>query len=190
LVNDILRQGNLIQFEKLSYKAFQRQFGKSVGLRAPGMFILLLKRKAVSAGGSVNEFDARKARLSQVCHGCGTIEKKPLSQRWHECECGITAQRDLYSAFLAMCMEGESLNADYARNMWSGADTHLQAALRSAESVNGGCAPASFGLNRRRNRSSANSGQNVCETQVVVTDRNIGRRELVGANTTARTPRL
>jgi hypothetical protein len=69
------------------------------------MFVERLRRKSESAGGVVNEFPT-SLRLSQLCHGCGTIKGKSLSQRWHRCDCGIVAQRDLYSAFLAMCVKG------------------------------------------------------------------------------------
>lgn len=36
LCNRILRQGNIIKTERLSYRAFQKAFGKSVGCSAPG----------------------------------------------------------------------------------------------------------------------------------------------------------
>jgi hypothetical protein len=52
-----------------------------------------------------------------------------LSQRWHACSCGVVGPRDLYAAFLAMCMEGDTFNASV--------DTRLQAALNTAQSVNG-----------------------------------------------------
>ena len=111
--------------------------------------------------GEVFAFPTYTTRLSQVCHKCGTISKKPLSQRWHECECGIVAQRDLYSAFLAMCVEGEQLNAGYAQAAWPGVDTRLQAELSNAQHraqpANGQIAPSSFGLNsQRQNRSPGN----------------------------------
>jgi hypothetical protein len=86
-----------IKTEKFKYKAFQRLFGSSVGLRAPGMFVELLKRKAENAGGKVEEVSTYKTKLSQACY-CGKFVKKPLSQRWDKCSCGIVAQRDLYSA--------------------------------------------------------------------------------------------
>ena len=41
LVHEIVAVGNTIITEKISYRAWQKQFGKSVGLRAPGMFIEL-----------------------------------------------------------------------------------------------------------------------------------------------------
>jgi transposase len=146
LANRVLAMGNVVKTEKLSYRAFQRQYGRSVGKRAPGAFVATLRRKAEGAGGRVEEFSTYHTRLSQVCHGCGTIEKKPLSQRWHKCDCGTEAQRDLYSAFLARCVENDVLIADQARESWSAAGPLLQAAIRDAESANGGRKPASFGL--------------------------------------------
>ena len=43
-VHEIVAVGNTILLEKLSYKAWQKQYGTSVGLRAPGMFIKMLRR--------------------------------------------------------------------------------------------------------------------------------------------------
>jgi hypothetical protein len=43
-VHEILALGNTVILEKISYKAWQKQYGKSVGLRAPGMFVAFLKR--------------------------------------------------------------------------------------------------------------------------------------------------
>jgi len=106
LVNRVLGMGDTIKLEKVSYRAFQRRFGRSVGMRAPGMFVERLKRKAESAGATVVEFPTHTTRLSQTCHNCGRVVKKPLWQRWHVCECGIVAQRDLYSAFSLCAWKG------------------------------------------------------------------------------------
>jgi hypothetical protein len=101
-VHEIVAVGNTVVLEKLSYKAWQKQYGRSVGLRAPGMFVALLKRTVASTGGTLLEVPTRSTKLSQFCHGCGRCLKKPLSQRWHQCACGVgPVQRDLYSAFLA-----------------------------------------------------------------------------------------
>ena len=115
LANRILRQGKNIKTEKLSgvsfssqlrfsdenkYRAFQKNYGKSVKNRAPGMFMEILRRKAENAGGSVVEFSTKTTKLSQYCHKCGKYTKKPLSQRVHTC-CNLNIQRDVYSAFLA-----------------------------------------------------------------------------------------
>ncbi|MFN3286607.1 MAG: RNA-guided endonuclease TnpB family protein, partial [bacterium] len=133
LANRVLSMGRVIKTEKLSYRAMQRQYGRSVGVRAPGMFMSMLRRKAESAGGVVIEFPAHRTKLSQVCHGCGAVQKKPLSQRTHACECGVEMQRDLYSAFLARCVgEDGLLHADTARMRWSGAEPLLRAAWGSA----------------------------------------------------------
>lgn len=100
LVNDILRHGNTIYLEKVSYRSWQKMFGKSINYRAPSMFVSELKSKVEAAGGSVIEFPTGSTALSQMCQ-CGRKSKKKLSARWHRCECGVSAQRDLYSAFLA-----------------------------------------------------------------------------------------
>lgn len=153
MVNQILRMGHVVQLEKLSYRAFQRRYGKSVAMRAPGMFVEQLRRKAESAGVSVNEFPTYTTKLSQTCHNCGTVKKKPLSQRWHKCECGIEAQRDLYSAFLAMCVDDKTLNVDYASQAWSGVDMLLRAALSKIQTARDGHLPGSFGLGQSQSRS-------------------------------------
>jgi hypothetical protein len=81
LANRILRQGKCVKTEKLSYKAFQKMYGKSIQNRAPGMFLEILRRKAENAGGFVSEFSTKDTKLSQYCHKCGKYTKKPLSQR-------------------------------------------------------------------------------------------------------------
>ncbi|MBF0505168.1 MAG: transposase, partial [Candidatus Omnitrophica bacterium] len=151
MANRVLTMGKFINLEKLSYRAWQRMFGKSVGFRAPGMFVSMLRRKAESAGGVVNEFPVRN-RLSQTCHQCGTAEKKALSKRWHHCDCGIHAQRDLYSAFLAMNVVGDDLDMRQAVQAWPGAEPLLCHAMsRCDQTMIGEVRFASFGLNRSRN---------------------------------------
>lgn len=119
LVNTILKRGNQIKTEKLSYKSFQKNFGKSVGLRAPGMFIEKLKCKAENAGGHMEEINTYRTKLSQACQ-CGRYAKKKLSDRWHKCACGVKAQRDLYSAYLACFVQNNELIADQAQKAWPG----------------------------------------------------------------------
>ncbi|MFQ5616796.1 MAG: zinc ribbon domain-containing protein, partial [Anaerolineales bacterium] len=172
LINRILAQGNRIKTEKLSYKAFQQMFGKSVGTRAPGAFMSRLRLKAESAGGTVVEFSTRSTKLSRVCHGCGTLKKKPLSKRWHICDCGVVAQRDLYSAFLARYVEDDRLNVRLARENWPGTDFVLRAALSRIEPASGGHLPASFGLHRRLSRSSAMFSMQLVKTSDVVGHQN------------------
>jgi putative transposase len=106
LANRVLSQGKLIHTEKLSYLAFQRRYGRSVGRRAPGMFIAILSRKAASAGGKMAMINTSTTRLSQACV-CGAVAKKALSQRTHRCACGVEADRDLFSAFLIRHVDPE-----------------------------------------------------------------------------------
>lgn len=132
LVNEILSLGSTIKLEKLSYKAFQKLFGKSVGKRAPGEFVSHLKRKAESAGARVIEFSTHTTKLSQTCHQCGSIKKKSLSDRIHQCDCGILCQRDLYSAFLSKFVDDNLLQVGQAKSAWSGTEPFLLAAWKQA----------------------------------------------------------
>src|SRR5215472_11036747 len=51
LAHEIVAVGDTILTEKISYRAWQRQFGRSVGLRAPGMFLAILRRTEALTGG-------------------------------------------------------------------------------------------------------------------------------------------
>jgi hypothetical protein len=150
LANEVLRIGNKIKLEKVSYKGWQRRYGKSIGLRAPSMFVNCLLRKAESAAGETLIFSTAKTALSQTCQ-CGNKKKKSLSNRVHQCACGVVAQRDLYSAFLARFVDRETelLQAELARNSWSqGAELLLRRAWIKAvnNSRVDGRVPSSFGV--------------------------------------------
>jgi len=128
LANRILKLGKNIKTEKLSYRAFQKNYGKSVKNRAPGMFMEILRRKAENAGGSVVEFSTKTTKLSQYCHKCGKYTKKPLSQRVHTC-CNLNIQRDVYSAFLAgSVVENQKDTADVLKR-WRSMEAILQRAV-------------------------------------------------------------
>ena len=145
MINDLLRIGKDIKTEKISYKSFQKCFGKSVGLRAPGMFVEKLRRKAENAGGRVEEFNTWSTALSQMCQ-CGQKEKKKLYKRWHKCSCGVEAQRDLYIAYLACFVENDKLMVDQANKSWSGMDIALHAAIELLKQTIRGPVPSSLGL--------------------------------------------
>ena len=151
LANRILAHGTVIQMEKLSYRAFQKMFGRSIGFRAPGMFVSMLRRKAESAGGAVIDLPAGTLKLSQTCQ-CGHQRKKPLHERWHRCpDCGICAQRDLYSAYLAYHVSNDVLDKESATASWPGAESLLMQAVSRVqhESANAGnSVPQSFGVGR------------------------------------------
>ena len=65
--NKVLALGKIIKTEKPSYKAFQKNFGRSAAVRAPGMFVDQLTRKAENAGGSVEKQNTRATKLSPTC---------------------------------------------------------------------------------------------------------------------------
>ncbi len=156
-VHELVAQGNTLHTEKISYKGWQKRYGRSVGLRAPGMFMDHLRRTVASTGGTLHEVPTRTTKLSQLCHGCGKEVKKPLSQRWHQCACGVgPVQRDLYAAFLAAYLSPpDSLPscAQYAE-YWEGAEARLRAAHeRSIQRANAGqVLPQSMGIPRARAR--------------------------------------
>jgi hypothetical protein len=149
LAHRILALGSTFHLEQISYQAWQKQFGRSVGRSAPGMFVSLLSRLAASAGGQVVELNTRRARLSQRCH-CGAVVKKPLRQRWHVCDCGVSAQRDLYSAYLARFVNPDTsvLKARQAQEAWRRGEPLVQAAYQHArenQRASGRLRPSSFG---------------------------------------------
>ena len=154
LVHQIAAAGHTIITEKISYKGWQKRYGGSVALRAPGMLIAHLKRTVASTGGTLHEVPTRSTKLSQYCHGCGRFVPKPLSQRWHQCPCGIgPVQRDLYSAFLAAFLDpAKECIPSCARYVvpWEGAEACLQAAHeRVKERANEGqVLPRSMGIPR------------------------------------------
>ncbi len=132
LVNTVLSVGKYINIEKLSYKAFQKMFGRSVGKRAPGTFVSRLKQKAENASGYVNEFPTRNTKLSQRCV-CGAIKKKPLKERIHSCPCGVNQQRDLFSAYLALHVDGnDCFQVEQALSQFSGVESLLRSAWKRA----------------------------------------------------------
>jgi hypothetical protein len=108
LANELMSLGNEFYLEKVSLLAWQKLWGKSIQTRAPGTFLLMLQRKAVSANGSIVEFPPYEAKLSQRCE-CGRIHKKKLSERVHVCPCGIIMDRDLYSARLGTAVDQDGV---------------------------------------------------------------------------------
>jgi hypothetical protein len=149
LVNELMRVGTQLQIEKTSFRGWQKLYGKSVALRAPGMFVAHLKRTVAKTGGSLREVVTPTTKLSQYCHGCQTYVKKPLSQRWHQCSCGIgPVQRDLYSAFLLAYLPATDTTPSIAQEDWEGAEPRLLAAMECLlqRAREGQWVPRSFGI--------------------------------------------
>jgi hypothetical protein len=186
LCNKILRIGNNVKTEKLSYKSFQKNYGRSVSVRGPGMFVSEITRKAANAGGGVELINTHTTRLSQTCI-CGTVKKKSLSQRHHICSCGVTAQRDLFSAFLAKHCSNNTLGIHQANKDWSAAEPLLRRAMsRASETANRRSVPSSFGI-RRQSCSSVKDRSECIEVVDAVAARREPRRDAALA---VRTPWL
>jgi hypothetical protein len=151
LVHEIIRVGNDIRIEKVSYRGWQKRFGKSVGLRAPGMLVDHLRRTVAKTGGILHESPTRSTKLSQYCHGCRTYVKKSLSERWHQCACGVgPLQRDLYSAFLAAHLDPPDTIPSIAHDEWEGAELRLRAGMERLyqRAKEGQVLPRSVGIPR------------------------------------------
>lgn len=157
LVHRVLSLGNDVRTEKLSYKGFQRSFGRSSRTRAPGMFVARLRTEAEKWGATVTEFDARKTMLSQTCPKCGTLRKKKLSEREHQCSCGCTGHRDIISAYLATHVAGGRLDTASASKGWRGLCNVLRAVSGDKNAATGAAsAVVHGGRNRRQSTSHEN----------------------------------
>ena len=177
LSNEIIRRGKFVRSEKVSYLSFQKNFGKSVGRRAPGMLMGKVARKAASAGGQLEEISTYQTALSQTCF-CGEREKKPLSQRQHACKCGVKAQRDLFSAYLARHVYENKLDVAGARKGWPGVEPLLRAASSAFEMAKRRrSAPLSLPCLEGQSHSSAELGETVSEAGDVVAQESSCERE-------------
>jgi len=89
LVHEIVAPGNTILTEQIAYRARPQQFGKSVGLRAPGMFIAWLKRTGAAygrhPGGSSHAHHQTLAVLSWLRSVCAETVVAALAcvSLWH-----------------------------------------------------------------------------------------------------------
>jgi transposase len=142
LANDIIHLGDDLRIEKVSYKSWQRRFGKSVGVRAPGRFVDAVKCVvARTRTAQLHEIPTFQTKLSQYCHACGTYTRKKLSQRFHCCpHCGLghetLIQRDLYSAWLASQLDPTRLLFPSRGQLsihWQSMEACLSAALEDTQ---------------------------------------------------------
>jgi putative transposase len=93
----LVRRYGTIGVENLNIKGLSGgMLAKQVLDASWSAFVRFLSYKAEEAGRKVVEVDC--AYTSQTCPACGRIEKKKLSQRIHECECGYTTHRDIAAA--------------------------------------------------------------------------------------------
>jgi hypothetical protein len=122
--------GNLI-VEKTDKTEWAKDYGRSIGHKAPGMFESRLGLLANAGGGGLELVCTHATYLSSRCL-CGKRRKKMIEERKHTCGCfwfpeGTWADRDEFSAFLALYASGSRLDVDKARKNWAewGADCLL-----------------------------------------------------------------
>ena len=105
-----------IFFEKLNIKGMVKNhcLALSISDAAWNQTIQFTTYKAASAGRLCGQVDPRGT--SQRCSVCGAIVVKDLSQRIHDCSCGITLDRDHNAALniLALGLQSVSLRAKEA----------------------------------------------------------------------------
>ena len=118
VARSLVSKYDTIYIEALNIKALSRsRLSKSINDAAWSSFKHWLSCKAEEAGRVVVEVDPRFT--SQTCSGCGRVEKKTLGIRVHECECGLTLDRDINAAInikrLGSSLRREALVVDRPR---------------------------------------------------------------------------
>jgi len=121
LANYIVSLGNKVYVETMNYKGLQarskettinektkrfnkkRRFGKSLANKAPSMFLTILNNKLNWHDEMLLKINTTKVKASQYNHFTDEYNKKDLSERWNDFG-DFKMQRDLYSAFLIMCV--------------------------------------------------------------------------------------
>lgn len=88
--------GELLSVKSMTAKGTSKKRGlnREILSTAPAQFYQLLKSKAEEAGVLWVDIPTREIKPSQTCYGCRAQRKKSLNERWHECECGASCDRD------------------------------------------------------------------------------------------------
>jgi len=122
VANALVSRYDTVFVESLTIKGLSNgTLAKSFRDAAFGNFLRWLREKAENASRAVVEVDPRFT--SQTCPQCGTVAKKSLSQRVHDCPCGLIGDRDVVAAQVILKL-GRSLQ---------GAAAPVRAQRRSAK---------------------------------------------------------
>ena len=171
----VIKQGKHVITENVKPNQWYGLWGGSVGRFAPTKLMKSVERETRKSGGTYTTINTHTTALSQSCL-CGARKKKVLSNRVHECDCGLLGmpvQRDLWSAFLATCVnktevvsvekdsEGntsatavtvvDTLDESLAKALWAGregAGLCLQMASSNVNETRQNTAPVSIGDGR------------------------------------------
>lgn len=97
VTHSLVNSYSLIALEKLNVSAISKGFlAKEILDCSFAEFIQMIHYKAESAGCELKLVNP--AYTTQKCSNCNLIKKKSLSERMHNCSCGVTMPRDLNSA--------------------------------------------------------------------------------------------
>lgn len=98
LALDLTQRFGLIAVERLSVKKMlgNRWLARSISDVGWSSFLIILKHKAEEAGVQIQEVNP--AWTSQTCSSCGARVSKKLSDRIHNCSCGLKVHRDTNAA--------------------------------------------------------------------------------------------
>jgi putative transposase len=89
----LIRKGKNIGHENLNIKGIARtRMAKSTHDAGWGNFLQILSVKAANAG--LLTIAVNPNGTTQECSGCGEKVPKTLQDRWHECKCGCSLDRD------------------------------------------------------------------------------------------------
>jgi hypothetical protein len=108
LVHEVMRVGNTVHVEKLCYKGWQKRYGKSVGLRAPGMLIDHLRRTGAAHGRHPDRTPHTHDQTVPVLSRLRTMRQKAACAKasslrlWHRASaarslCGVSGRLSRYS---------------------------------------------------------------------------------------------
>lgn len=131
LANEVISLGDDFYVEKMNFSGLQRRakknevneqgkfkrkkrFGKSLGNKAPSMFLNILERKLLTVNLNLKKIDTWSVKASQYNHIEDSYKKKKLSARWNIIK-GSKVQRDMYSAFLIMNVSEDLKSVDKNR---------------------------------------------------------------------------
>lgn len=130
LINQMISLGDAFYGEKMAWKGLQKRkketeinekgkyvskkrFGRTIGNKAPSLFISLYKQKVESLGGTFEFVNTTTYKASQYDHTTEKARKKHLSERWTILSDGTKVQRDLYSSFLLQYPKQDKKKADF-----------------------------------------------------------------------------
>lgn len=134
LANYIVSLGNEVYVETMNFKGLQKRskkttinektgkinkkkrFGKSIANKAPAMLVEIINRKLKYEGLEILKINTFTIKASQYNHIKDDYVKKGISERWNDFG-EYKIQRDMYSAFLLMCTEGnlKEINKDLCK---------------------------------------------------------------------------